>query len=194
MDVNQVCLTEWLVSKSVVYVKRPWLRHSRGTCWALWMILVFLLVSPKIKTPSFWTSPSLICHPLILCVTEITEIVSIYAISHLNNTSECFMFFYFVTRMTEWFFITEKKSLHVLSLHANMLIRSSRAAVFSRAQLIPTQADRLTQMCPWRRRRRAAGRRGSSRPLSSSRGQRSVRLLSTLAQKTTAALLPDPPL
>ncbi len=50
----------------------------------------------------------------------------------------------------------------------------SCALLFSRAQLIPTQADHLIQMCPWRRRRRAAGRSGSSRPLSSWRGQRSV--------------------
>lgn len=48
--------------------------------------------------------------------------------------------------------------------------------VFSRAQLIPTQADRPTRMCPWRRRRRAGGRRGSSRPQFSWRGPRSVSL------------------
>ena len=49
-----------------------------------------------------------------------------------------------------------------------------RSAAPCRALLIPTQADRRTRMCPWRRRRRAAGRRGSSRPLSSWRGPRSV--------------------
>lgn len=52
-----------------------------------------------------------------------------------------------------------------------MLIRC-----FLRAQLIPTQADRPTRMCPWRRRRRAADRRGSSRPRFSWRGPRSVLL------------------
>lgn len=58
------------------------------------------------------------------------------------------------------------------------------ASVFCRAQLIPTQADRPTRMCPWRRRRRAAGRRGSSRPPSSWRGQRSLSLAAIYEQST----------
>lgn len=61
---------------------------------------------------------------------------------------------------------------------------NSLASMFCRAQLIPTQADRPTRMCPWRRRRRAAGRRGSSRPPSSWRGQRSLSLAAIYEQST----------
>lgn len=68
-----------------------------------------------------------------------------------------------------------------------MLIRC-----FLRAQLIPTQADRPTRMCPWRRRRRAADRRGSSRPRFSWRGPRSVVLHPGLLgwKQSSRALLP----